>query len=135
MVNFPTQIPDCNSHNPALLYLFLSDANIFFYNGFPSIVYFPHLVVVSVSIDFPWNSQQDALFHRKTILVLIGAVFMILWEIPLECVFKLIASTATNEFCELVQVGIVVYIPHRKYQVKPHSSLWFLAACTAAISS
>ena len=26
-----------------------------------------------------------------------------------------------------------VYIPHRKYQVKPHSSPWFSAACAAAI--
>ena len=36
-------------------------------------------------------------------------------------------------FCEWVQVGIDVYIPHRKYQVKPHSSPWFSAACAAAI--
>ena len=34
---------------------------------------------------------------------------------------------------EWVQVGIDVYIPHRKYQVKPHSSPWFSAACAAAI--
>ena len=33
----------------------------------------------------------------------------------------------------MVEVGIDVYIPHRKYQVKPHSSQWFSAACTAAI--
>ena len=26
-----------------------------------------------------------------------------------------------------------VYIPHCKYQVKPHSFLWFSAACTVAI--
>ena len=26
-----------------------------------------------------------------------------------------------------------IYIPHRKYQVKPHSSSWFSAACAAAI--
>ena len=26
-----------------------------------------------------------------------------------------------------------VYIPHRKYQVKPHSYPWFSAACAAAI--
>ena len=32
-----------------------------------------------------------------------------------------------------VQVGIDVYIPHCKYQVKPHSSPWFSAACAAAI--
>ena len=31
-------------------------------------------------------------------------------------------------FFEWVQVGIDVYIPHRKYQVKPHSSPWFCAA-------
>ena len=38
MVNFPTAIPDCDSHSPALLDLFLSsDATILFYNGFPSI--------------------------------------------------------------------------------------------------
>ena len=30
------------------------------------------------------------------------------------------ASAAASEFCEWIQVGIDVYIPHRKYQVKPH---------------
>ena len=47
--------------------------------------------------------------------------------------FKLRASAAASEFCEWVQVGIDVYIPHRKYQVKPHSSPWFSVACAAAI--
>ena len=32
-----------------------------------------------------------------------------------------------------VQEGINVYIPHRKYQIKPHSSPWFSADCAAAI--
>ena len=27
----------------------------------------------------------------------------------------------------------LMYIPHRKYQVKPHSSPWFSSACAAAI--
>ena len=40
---------------------------------------------------------------------------------------------AVSEFCEWVQVGIDVYISHRKYQVKSHSSPWFSAACTAAM--
>ena len=35
------------------------------------------------------------------------------------------ASAAASELCEWVQVGIDVCIPLRKYQVKPHSSLWF----------
>ena len=43
--------------------------------------------------------------------------------------FKLSASAAASEFFEWVQVGIDVYIPHRKYQMKPGSSPWFSAAC------
>ena len=37
------------------------------------------------------------------------------------------------KFCEWVQAGIDVYIPHPKYQVKSHSSPWFSAASAAAI--
>ena len=48
-------------------------------------------------------------------------------------IFKLSASAAASEFCEWVQFKIDVYIPHHKYQVKPHSSPWFSAACAAAI--
>ena len=54
-------------------------------------------------------------------------------DVPWKDIFKLSASTAASEFCEWVQVGIDVYIPHRKYQVKPHSSPCFSAACAAAI--
>ena len=48
-------------------------------------------------------------------------------------IFKIGASAAASEFCEWVQVGIDVYIPHRKYQVKLHSSPLFSAACAAVI--
>ena len=54
-------------------------------------------------------------------------------DVPWEDIFKLSASAAANEFCGWVQVGIDVYIPQHKYQVKPHSSPWFSAACAAAI--
>ena len=54
-------------------------------------------------------------------------------DVQWEDIFKLSASAAASEFCEWVQVGIDVYIPHRKYQIKPHSSPWFSAACAAAI--
>ena len=53
----------------------------------------------------------------------------VLWE----DIFKLSASAGASEFCDWVQVGIDVYIPHRKYQVKPHSTTWFSAASAAAI--
>ena len=53
MVNFPTRIPDCNSHSPALLDLFISsDASIYPTMAFPPSENFDH-VVFSVSIDFP----------------------------------------------------------------------------------
>ena len=54
-------------------------------------------------------------------------------DVPWEDICKLSASAAASEFCDWVQVGTDVYIPHRKYQAKPHSSPWFSAACAAAI--
>ena len=63
MVKFPTRIPDCDSHNPALLDLFISsDASIFSTMTLPPMGNSDH--VVSVCIDFPSNSQRDAPFHR-----------------------------------------------------------------------
>ena len=38
-------------------------------------------------------------------------------NVPWDNIFKLRASSAASEFCEWVQVGINIYIPHRKYQV------------------
>ena len=62
MVNFPTRIQDCDSHSPALLDLFLSsDASICSVMAFPPLGNSDH-VVVSVSIDFPSNSQQMSRF-------------------------------------------------------------------------
>ena len=62
MVNFPARIPDCGSHNPALLDVFLScDARICSTMAFPPLGNFDD--VVSVSIDFPSNSQRDAPFR------------------------------------------------------------------------
>ena len=53
MINFPTGIPDCDSHSPALLDLFISsDASICSTMVSPSLGNSDHLVV-SVSIDFP----------------------------------------------------------------------------------
>ena len=53
MVNFPTQIPDYDSHSPALLdFLLSSDASICSTMGFSPLENSDH-VVVSVSIDFP----------------------------------------------------------------------------------
>ena len=62
MVNFPTRIPDWDSHSTALLDLILSsDAGICSTMAFLPLGNSHH--VVSVSIEFLSNSQQDAPFH------------------------------------------------------------------------
>ena len=119
------------------IYLFLA-ASTCSTMAFPSLGNSDH-IVVSVSIDFPlkfttgcpfyciaydysradWDGLRD---HLR--------------DVPWEEIFKPGASAAASEFCEWVQVGINVYITHRKYQVKPHSSHGFqllvlLAACAA----
>ena len=75
-------------------------------------------VVVSVSIDFPTNSQQDAPFYHIAYDYSHAdwdGLHDHLRDVPWEDIFKLGASAAATEFCQWVQVGIDVYIPHRKY--------------------
>ena len=118
MVNFPTRIPDCDSHNPALLDLFLtSDASICSTMAFHPLGNSDH-VVFSVSVDFPTNSQRDAPFHRIAYDYSRAdwdGLRDHLRDVPWGDIFKFSASAAAREFFEWVQVGIDVYIPHRKY--------------------
>ena len=141
MVNFPTHIPDCDSHSPTFLDLFISsDVSICSTITFPPLGNSDH-VVVSVSIDFPSNSQWDALFHwiayDYSCSNWVGLCDH-LRDVPWEDIFQLRTSAAASEFCEwfrleLMYISLIENIPHRKYQVKPHSSPWFSAACAAAI--
>ena len=125
-----------DSHSPTLLDLFLSsDTSICSTMASPPLGNSNH-VVVSVSIDFPINSNQDALFHCIAYdysRVEWNGLRNHLRDVQWDDIFKLKASAAVSEFCEWAQVGIDVYIPHCKYPVKPHLSPWFSAACTAAI--
>ena len=89
-----------------------------------------------MSIDFPINSKWDVSLHR----IAYGNsradwdhLCDHLRDVPWEDILGLSASTAAREFCEWFRVGIDVYIPHGKYQVKPHSSPWSSAACATAI--
>ena len=75
--------------------------------------------VVSVSIDFLSNSQQDASFHCIAYDYSCAD-----WDglcdhlrgVPWEDVFKPGASAAASEFCECVQVGFDVYIQSVGYK-------------------
>ena len=108
MVNFPTRISDCDSHSPALLDLFISsDASICSTVAFAPFGNSAPLgnsdVVVSVSIDFPINSQQDAPFHRIAYDYSRAdwdGLRDHLRDVPWEDIFKLGASAAASEFCE-----------------------------------
>ena len=93
-------------------------------------------VLASVSIDFPINSKQDKLFHHVAYDYSRAdwdGLHDHLRDIPRVNIFKLSTSAAPSELCEWVQVGIEVYIPRCNYQIKPHSSPWFSAACAAVI--
>ena len=67
MANFSSRIPDCDSHSPALLDLFLSSNP----GICTRIVFLPSgdldHVVVLVSIEFPSHSKRDAPFHRTAL--------------------------------------------------------------------
>ena len=93
-------------------------------------------VIVSVSIDFPSNSEQDVPFHRIVYNyshVDCDGLRDHLRDVPWEDIFKLSASAAASEFCEWIQVRTDVYIPYRKHQVKPHSSPLFSIPFAAVI--
>ena len=95
MVNFPTWIPDCDSHSPAVLDLFIS-----FYTSICSAMGNSDHVVVSVS-----NSKRDALFHSMAYDYSFADWDVLrdhLRDVPWEDIFKLSDSAvAAREFCEL----------------------------------
>ena len=97
-------------HSPALLDFFLSsDASICSTMAFPPSGNSDH-VVISVSIDFPTNSQQDAPFHCIAYDYSRAdwdGLRDHLGDVPWEDIFKLGASAAASEFCQWIQVGIM----------------------------
>ena len=99
MVNFPSWMPDCGCHCPALLDLFISfDASICSAMAFPRLGNSVH-VVVSVSIEFPSSSQWGAPFHRIVYDYSCAdwnSLCDHLRDVPWEDFFKLIESSATS---------------------------------------
>ena len=137
MVNFPTLIPDSDFHSHALLDLFFSsDASTCSTMVFPSLGN-SGLVFVLV---FHWlcaKLKRECHISSHSLWLFSCWLGLLSWsfDVPRVDIFKLGASAAASEFWEWVQVRVDVYVPHRKYQVKPHSSPWFSAACTAVMCS
>ena len=108
MVNFPTPISNCDSHSPAVLDFFLSSVSIC------STMALLHCeILIMLLSQFPLtsyhihNGPPHFITLLMTILVLIGTVFLIIWEL---------FHGRTSH-----------------YQVRLHSSPWFSAACAAAL--
>ena len=118
MVNFATWIPDYDSLSQSCSFRFLSsDASICSTMVFPPLANFDD--IISVSIDFPSNSQWYAPYRciaYEYYCVDCDSLCDHLRDVPWEDISKLSASAA-NELCECVQVGMDVYISHCKYQI------------------
>ena len=76
-------------------------------------------------LTFPQTQNGIPLSIKQvmTILVLIGIVLMIIWKMLHGRISFKVQVVETN-----------VYISHCKYQIKPPSSLWFLAAFAAVMA-
>ena len=107
MVNFLTWIPDCDSHSPILLDLFLyPNTSICSTMALPP---FRNSDDVSVFMGFLSNLKWDALFN-----CIAYANSCADWDnladhlrdVSWKDIFKLSATAATSEFSECVQVGI-----------------------------
>ena len=92
-------------------------------------------------VDFPPLVNPDYLVPFRTLLsgniiFVLLSWFLLLYQIFLcENLFDLGASAGVCDFCELVQIGLDLYIFHRKYQSKSFSSPWFSATCVAVCTN
>ena len=108
MVNFPTPISNCDSHSPAVLDFFLSSVSIC---STMALLHCEILIMLLSQFPLTFYHIHNGVPHfitlLMTILVLIGTVFLIIWEL---------FHGRTSH-----------------YQVRLHSSPWFSAACAAAL--
>ena len=137
MINFPTWIPDCDSHSLLFQIHFFLLTLVFALQWLSLYWEILNMLLFQFPLTFQINSKWDALFQCIAYDYSSAdwdGLCDHLRDVPREDIFKFSASAAASEFCEWVQVGIHVYIWHCKYQVKPHSSPWFWVACAAAIN-
>ena len=127
MVNFPIWIPDCNFHSPALLGLFLM--MLVFVLQWLSLHWKILIMLLSqYPLTFHQTTKQDALFHCIAYdhsCTDWDGLCDHLRHVPWEDIFNSSVSAAARELCDWVQAEIGVHISNHKYQVKPHSFLWF----------
>ena len=137
LVDFPTRYARRDDQNPSLLDLFLSsNPNICKVSGSSPLGKSDH-AVVDVEINLNISAANDSPYHRTLYSFHRGdwdSFRDFLRDMPWNDIFKLSADECAKEVVSWLQEGIDVFVPHRTYQVKPHSNPWFSPACAAAIS-
>ena len=137
IVGFPTHIPDREDHHPYLLDLFLcSNPDSCSVSSHPPLGKSDH-VVVGVDVNYLVKANNEHPYHR-TVYSYNKADWDgfrdLLRNVPWVDIFKHNVTYAAKEISEWIGTGIDCFIPHRKFQLKPHSSPWFTPSCAAAIA-
>ena len=139
ITSFPTRYPPNPSHSPSLLDLcFVSDcSSVISLSPLPPLGNSDH-VLLELRLKCQSFHNQDSPFHR-TSYDYNGADWdsfrAFIRDIPWkDGLGSLPASSCASELAEWIQIGIDEYIPHRRYQLKPHSAPWFGSDCAAALA-
>ena len=135
IVTSPTRVPDRDGDTGYLLDLFLCSNPENFTHKVSSPLGSSDHCVVSVRCK-QVLSTPSVPFHR-TVYKYSQADWCgfrsFLSQIPHDLILSDNIHKSAQELSEWLQIGMKAYIPHRTYQVKPHSQPWFTPECAAAI--
>ena len=135
IVSSPTRVPDRVGDSGYLLDLFLTtNPDYFSHKVSPPLGTSDHCVVTVTGKHI--SSTPSVPFHR-TVYRFSKADWCgfrnFLSQVAVNVIGCNDVHTAAQELSEWLQIGMKAYIPHRTYQMKPHSQPWFSPECAAAI--
>ena len=137
VVKFSTRVPDTPGQFPSLIDLYLmSDPNSSTATKLEPLGTSDHYVI-SVSVKLPTKSSSKTPFHCTAYRYLQADwnnFRSYLADSPIQNFFKFQLNKLVNLLSDWIRNGIDIFIPHRKFQQKPHSQPWFTPACAAAIA-
>ena len=135
IVTCPTRVPDRAGDTGYLLDLFLTSIPEMVSHKVSSPLGSSDHCVVSVACKHVLSTPSVP-FHR-TVWMYSKADWCgfrsFLSQIPPDLILCDNVHKSAQELTEWLQIGMKAYIPHRTYQVKPHSQPWFTPECAAAI--
>ena len=135
IVSFPTCYPDNNDHAPSLLDLCLvSDPSICPASPHAPLRNSDHIVVsLDLTLTSPPSCKSPV--HHTSYNYQQGgweSFRYFLRDAPWNNMFSLSAYECASEVISWIHAGNDAFVPHCHYQVKGHTSPWFLLACVTA---